>query len=219
MTLRDYFHKEKRFIVTSVILLLCIAIFLMFPAKSVFEGIVISIIAFIILPILHVKLVLKENLAQWGLGKGQWNIRIFMTIIISFLAACGLFLLVHLTTDFSAQYAGLLPAMIFDQFRFFLLFNVTIVLFSVILYEIFFRGFVLHLFTDRVGWWAVIVQFLVMTIVLMIGFDDRFLLDVPYILVSLFAGVVAYVTRSVWYAIPFSFLIIILFNSFIIMTQ
>jgi len=219
MTLRNYFYTEKRFIVTSAILLLCIGIYLMFPARSIFEGFVISIVALIIIPILHVKLVLKENLEQWRLGKGHWNPRILMTITVSFLTACGLFSLIHFTTDFSAQYAGLLPAKIFDQFGSFLLFNMTIVLFSVFLYEIFFRGFVLSLFSERIGWWSVIVQFLAVTIVLIIGFDNRFFLDVPYILIAPFAGVVAYITRSVWYTIPFSFLTIILFNSIIIMTQ
>ena len=219
MSLRNYFFTEKRFIVTSAVLFLCAAIFLLFPANNIFEGFVISIVALIIIPILHIKLVLKEDLSQWGLGKGQWNSRILMTIFICFLAVCGLFILLNYTTDFALRYGGLLPARLFDDFGAFLLFNVTIVLLSVILYEIFFRGFVLSLFSDRIGWWAVVVQFLAITIFFAIGFDDRFLLDIPYILISLFAGVVAYVTRSVWYAIPFSFLAIILFNSFIISTQ
>lgn len=178
-----------------------------------------SIVALIIIPLLHIKIVLKEKFSLWGFGKGRWNSRIFITILLSFIVACCVFGFLHFTTDFSARYAGLLPAKIFDDFGAFLLFNLTIVLLSVILYEIFFRGFVLNLFSDRIGWWAVIVQFLAIALFLIIGFDDRFLLDVPYIITAFFAGVVGYITRSVWYTISFSFLTIILFNSFIILTQ
>lgn len=219
MSLSNYFFTEKRFIVTSAVLLLCAAIFLLFPANNIFEGFVISTVALIIIPILHIKLVLKEDLSQWGLGKGQWNARILMTIFICFLAACGLFALLNYTTDFALRYGGLLPVKLFDDFGAFLLFTMTIVLLSVILYEIFFRGFVLSLFSDRIGWWAVVVQFLIMTIVLFLSYSDQFLLDIPYLLIAFFAGIVGYVTRSVWYTIPFSLLLIILLNTYIISTQ
>lgn len=219
MALKEYFFREKHFIVTSGVLLICIAIFLAFPAGHIVQGITLSAAAFIITPILLIKIVLKEPLSDWGLGKGEINARILMTIGLSFITVVGIFLLIHITTDFSANYAGLLPTTLFDEFSKFLLFQITIVLLYVILYEIFFRGFVLNLFAIKVGWWSVLVQFLIMTLVIFYGYDDQFLLNIPYLLVSLFAGVVAYITRSVYYSILFSFLLLTLFNSFIILTQ
>lgn len=216
MTFSNYFYKQKHFIVTSSVLLLCIAIFLAFPVNYAFQGITLSAVALIITPILYIKIVLKESLAEWGFGKGEFNLHIMMTIIISFIAAISLFFLIHTTTDFSAHYSDLLPAAIFDNFRIFLLFHLTFILFFVILYEIFFRGFILNLFSSKVGWWSVIIQFLIMTIVLFLGYSDHFLLDIPYLLIALFAGIVGYVTHSVWYTIPFAFLYIITINTFII---
>lgn len=219
MALREYFFREKRFIVTSGVLLLCIAIFLAFPADHIMQGITLSAVALILTPILFVKIVLKEPLSEWGLGKGEINPRILMTIGISFAAALGVFALIHVTTTFSVRSAGLIAEPILEQFSMFLLYHATVILFSVVLYEIFFRGFVLHLFATKIGWWSVLVQFLIMMIVIFLGFSDQFLLDVPFLIVAPFAGIVSYITRSVWYAIPFSFLVITLFNSFIVLTQ
>ena len=86
----------------------------------------------------------------------------------------------------------------------------------VLIYEFYFRGFILFIFKTKLEFWAILVQALIFLIlVLVIGYSSLFLF-LPYLIFTPFAGFIALKSRSILYSGISQFLIILILDTLIV---
>lgn len=209
----DFFHRNKKTLLTGAMIVFCVGLFVLFPARGIFEEIVKSTFFFFILPALYITLVLKEPLRHWGFFKGTLSRH---TIIFSgalFFAALLLLLLAIAFTDFARSYV--LPLSIQTDFWLFVLYELLFVGLFAALYEFFFRGFVQGAFEQLLGWRAVALQFIVTSCVFAL-LEPSVWQMTPFLLSAIVAGMIKYWTRSLYWAFLASFLLLLLTDVFVI---
>lgn len=159
-----------------------------------FRGVIASILFFLVLPIMYCKIVLKKPLAALGLRRAEWFPAFFWGILT--LGIEGVFMIfLSAYPDFQAAYR--LPDVAERNFLWFVGYEVLIVGGLTLLYEVFFRGLVMRLWLAPLGAWSILVQALVFTgfVALSSGISWEYAL---FLYTSLFAGAVAYFSRSLY---------------------
>lgn len=186
---------NKKSISDGVFIAACLSIYVFFPAADLFQQIAATVFFLVIMPLAYKKLVLKEKIGSLGFGMGDWKKG--LALAAGSLLAVSLLGYLAFEKDFDfSDYK--LPERVVGSFPHFLLYELLVVPFFVLVYEIFFRGFLLFHFSDRIGYWAILLQFLVLLLMLSVqGFSPEFL---PYLAFSPFAGFVSYKSNSIWYS-------------------
>jgi len=209
----DFFHRNKKTLLTSAVIILCVGLFAAFPARGIFEEIVKSATFLFIIPALYITLVLKEPMRHWGFFKGSFPRHTIIFSVALFFAGL-LFLLLALSfTDFARVYA--LPLSVQTNFWLFVLYELLFVGLFAALYEFFFRGFVQGAFEQTLGWRAMLIQFVVV-------FGTFAILEpslwhmIPFLLSAIVAGMIKYWTRSLYWAFTASFLLLLLTDVLVI---
>jgi len=178
----------------------------LFPEKDYFQKLIVSVTFLLAVPALYIKIVLKEDLKNFGLRAENWK----QGIIWIFLSLAGSLLILTLLY----QYAGLaekyyVPQNVIQNFRLFVFYEIVIAGFFLILYEFFFRGFIMFSFLKKWKAVAIILQFSAFLLFLIITKDFNWGFT-NYIIASFFSGVVIYKSRSLLYSYLFSLLFIII---------
>lgn len=176
----------------------------------VFQNFVVSFIFFLAVPLIYSKMVLGEPLKNIGWQSGKMSIGI-LTSIISLVVA-GM-VIVGLAWQFPAFNAGyVFPVQVERSFFWFVLYEVGVVAMIVVLYEVFFRGFIQIFWLRSAGRWAVIVQSIIfISWVLWGGVEWG---QVPLVVFCPFAGYIAYQTQSIKYSFFASWLFLFLNDVF-----
>ena len=193
---------NKKDIVSVLMMVFCLLMIRLFPEENYFQKIIISLVFLLVIPVLYIKIVLKESLKNFGLRIGNWK----QGIAWIMLSLVGSFFVIFLLY----QYAGMaekyyVPQNIIQDFGLFVFYESVLVSFFIALYEFFFRGFVMFSFSEKLGYWAVISQFALFILFLIIMKDFNWTFA-PYITISFFSGVIAYKSRSLLYSFLFSLL-------------
>jgi len=208
------FHR--RFIVTGALVLFSVLFLGLFSQSGkvnpFFQTFLVSITFFLVVPVLYSKIVLEESLKNWGWQEGK----MFLGVLVGMLSvavALGLIFVLTRTTVFSSEYS--FPVTVQTHFGWFLVYELVVVAFTALLYEVFFRGLIQLLWLRSFGLWAVLFQALfVLTLLFLTG--DISWQRVPLILFSPFAGLIAYFSQSIWYSWGASFIFFFLTDIFLL---
>jgi len=197
---------NKKDIISILMMIFCLAMIKLFPEKDYFQKLIVSVTFLLAVPALYIKIVLKEDLKNFGLRAENWK----QGIIWIFLSLAGSLLILTLLY----QYAGLaekyyVPQNVIQNFRLFVFYEIVIAGFFLILYEFFFRGFIMFSFLKKWKAVAIILQFSAFLLFLIITKDFNWGFT-NYIIASFFSGVVIYKSRSLLYSYLFSLLFIII---------
>ena len=202
---------NKQQAVTSIFILFCLAGYVFFPANGYFQYKFVALIFLVALPFLYNNLFLKKE----NILIGDWKknlLYLMIGLFCSFLIMAILFKY----TDIGNHY--LLSILVKTDFKQFLLYEFTGVAFTVTMYELFFRGFVMFYFSTFLGKWAIVIQFLFF-IVLMLFLNLPYWFYVTYLVFNPFAGWIAYKSNSLSYSFFGQlFFIIIIDSTFIALT-
>lgn len=215
----NHFLFDKRFLITGLLVLFSLAFLLFLPANeavnSLFQGMVVSIAFFLVIPFFYCKMVLKEPLKNmgWQEGSGAWGI---LVAVFCILIALSIIFLLSRYTQLQEKY--FFPVSIQTNFVWFMLYEIVLVSFTALLYEVFFRGFIQMLWLKNSGYLAILLQ-----VFLFLGFfflnGDLNWQKLPLILFSPFAGIIAYTSRSLWYSWAASWIFFFLTDVFLLIQK
>lgn len=193
--------KYRRFVVTGLLVLFSLGFLGFFSANDrlspVFQGMIVGLAFFLVIPLLYSKIVLRESLKNLGLQRGNFGAGVFASIVSIVLAMTLVVMLALTFSVFREQYS--FPTLVETSFVWFVLYELILVPFMLVLYEVFFRGLVELLWLKGFGLWSVFIQ-----AGLFFGFS--FLSQeiswqrAPLIIFCPLAGYIAYRSQSLWYS-------------------
>ncbi len=209
MKIRKFEKKDLELLVVLAVVFVAMLLFAIFPYKDLFQEIVVSLVFLLIIPIAFIKLVLKRNLREFGFKAPSKNERAGDLFVAgcSFLIVIMLMFLIVKNTSFKESYY-LASSNIKNNFLYLMAYELLAVNFFILLYEFFFRGFVMFYFAKRIGGYAIIFQFLIFLLFLDVT-NQLNLSFVYYILIAPFAGLIAYRSNSLVYSYLFSIMSVI----------
>src|SRR3989344_407807 len=176
--MRTFSLAEKKFIFTSALILFCLVFFL-------------------VIPLAYCRMVLREPLSNMGWQRGEGIFGFFWPLLSVAIAFAGIFFLTWQFPAFAEAYT--FPVAVETNFLWFVLYELFMVPFIVLIYESFFRGLVQMLWLQALGAWAILVQAALFTGLVYVS--DGFTWEtLPLLVFAPFAGYIAYKTHSLWYA-------------------
>lgn len=190
-------QKEKMIMTT---LFVCITLGLLYglpesgSLDSTLQDIIASSIFLLVLPVIYCKMILKEPLSSIGLREARWLPAFFWGGVM--IVVGGVLLLLLLPVE-GFREAYRLPAFIQKSFKWFVVYEVLVVGGIALLYEVFFRGLVMKLWLGPFGPVAIVLQSALF--IGFIGVSSGFSWQYAVLCyASLFSGVVAYFSRSIY---------------------
>lgn len=199
-------NKRKEVITTCAIIILCLILFIAFPTRGDFQKIASNITFLIFLPILYIKMILKKKLSDFGLQIGDYK----RGLLWGILSLCFVAAFIFVASKFketSKDYHDL-----FYTRAYFILFIVRELALGItfILLDFFFRGFVMLYFASilKEKFLSIGIQFALFTFFILLTAKLNWVSG-SYIFLSIFAGIIAYKSRSILYSSLFLWISII----------
>jgi membrane protease YdiL (CAAX protease family) len=202
----DTLSKHRRFIITGLLVLFSVGFLGFFEesenVSSVVQGFIVSLIFFLVIPALYSKIILGETLGNMGWQRGNAFVGMISGVACVGLGTIASVLLIKMS-PFQEYYR--LPALAEYDFFWFVLYEVVLVSIVVFFYEVFFRGFIQLSWLRDLGIGAVVVQtvFFLAFFYLSGSFTWQY---APIIVFAPLSGVIAYMSRSIWYSLIASWL-------------
>jgi membrane protease YdiL (CAAX protease family) len=212
--------RDKRFVLTGLLALVSL-LFLGFFRESdrvspVLQGYIVGLVFFLVVPLIYCKMILKEPLSALGFEKGK-ALPGFFWGLVGIAAASGVLLALDRFTGLLSGYR--FPASVERSFVGFILYETIVVVLTVLMYEVFFRGLVMRIWLGPViGFPAVLVQAVLFGALLFSG-GSLEPAQAPFLLASLFSGLTVYFSRSLWYGLLVSWAIVFLSDIFVLITR
>jgi hypothetical protein len=204
-------HQNKELLVTSIVIFLCLFLSLFFPTTNAFQSASRSIFFLIILPILYIKLILKNDLAAWGWNLNDRKNGVALATVAFFSGLIIFYLLIRFF-GFSSHYA--INPILKNSFILFSLYELVFLNILFFTQEVFFKSFVLFSF-KQLGSWTVLIQSA--TYLLLLEFSKSISWQTaPFIFISVAGGWITLKTRSFAYSYIFGLLFIIILDAYII---
>ncbi|MDH4330716.1 MAG: hypothetical protein OEV93_04155 [Candidatus Moranbacteria bacterium] len=198
--------NKKELFVTSAAMLACLVLFYSFPTKGSFQEIMSSLTFLFLVPILYIKLILKKNVSDFGLGMGDYK-KGFLWGAISLVFVALFILLLSRFENVSKDYRDL-----FYVSKYFDLFVMREISFGIafVLVDFFFRGFVMFYFQNifQKKYFAIFLQFVMFLALLLLSGKLNWSFATQALL-SLSAGIIAFNSKSILYSSFFSWISII----------
>lgn len=190
---------NKRFVITGLLVLFSVG-FLGFFEESesvapAVQAFIVSLVFFLAIPVLYSKIILGEPLGNMGWQRGS-----AFAGAVSGAACVGLATVVSVLlikmSPFGEQYR--MPGLAETDFFWFVLYEVILVSLVTFLYEAFFRGFIQLSWLRDFGVMAVVAQtaFFFAFFYLSGSFTWQY---APILLFAPLSGIIAHVSRSIWY--------------------
>ena len=207
------FLTEWKEVLTGFFLALaCLGLFISFPSKGSVEDFSRLLFFLLIIPALYIKLILKKNFRGFGLifrTTRKNTLWLAEMLVSSFLIA---YLLIRFTS-FKDGY--ILPDYVLVNFWWFLVYELAFVNFWLFIHESFYRGFIFFTLAEKFGFLAIpaAASFFVIFLLLTKAFSWTM---VPYIIISLTGGWLAYKTRSFVYSYLMGLSFIIILDAYLI---
>ncbi len=209
---QSFFHSNQELLVSFAVALLCLFSSVVFPAQNSAQNITKNVFFLILLPMAYIKIILQKDLADfgWNLKNQPATLRWGIALIIFTLA---IFYLSINHTQFKTGYV--LADYIKNNFWLFLVHELIIVNFIIFIYSYFFQGFLLAILREKFRHWAIALQAGIFFAVLF--FTQAFSWQtMPFILLSITGGMLAYKTKSFFYSYCAGILVIIILDGYII---
>lgn len=210
---------DRQFIVTGLLVLFSV-FFLGFFNQSekvnpIFQTLLVSVMFLLVVPAFYCKIVLRQSLKNLGWQEGRmfWGV---LASMVAIAVALGIMFFLVRTTPFVEEYA--FPVNVEMHFGWFVFYELVLVTIVAFLYEFFFRGLVQMLWLRSFGILAPILQALFFVGLLFLA-DDISWQRAPALVFSLFAGTIAYVSRSIWYSFGASWIFFFLTDVFLLVMR
>jgi hypothetical protein len=212
--------KNRRFVVTGLLALFSL-LFLGFFSENerlnpAFQGLVVSTVFFLVIPLLYSKMVLREPLKNIGLQKGNFwegiltglgSVALAMTVVIA---------LAFTVPVFRGQYA--FPALVETSFLWFVFYELVLIPSVIIFYEVFFRGLIELVWLKDLGLRAVFIQAAFFLGFLYLSHDISWQ-RLPLLIFCPLAGLIAYRSGSLWYSFAASWVFLFLTDIFFLILR
>lgn len=192
--------------------LACIFLARVFPAEKLLQDTLVVMAFFLVIPLLYSKIITKKTLGELGLRLGNWKMGLMLAGAGLLLSASVSYLLVAYS-DFSSRYY--LAQWVKGGFWSFVLYEVLIVSYFILLYEFFFRGFIMLGILKKMGAGAVILQVAFFGLFLALANSLDWGVS-PYIIAALVGGTIAYKTKSIAYSAAYAWLFIVITDALVI---
>jgi membrane protease YdiL (CAAX protease family) len=205
----EFFKKNKNLIAISFFIIVCLFLYKIFPTNGNFQNAFIEVIFLFLLPLLYYKVILGKKSKDFGFIIGDWKKGLFWSLLGIIVT---LFLMYIFYNNFNIKSQYIIPTQYSLNFWNFIFYEFIIVFFSVFIFEFFFRAFILYNFIPYLKSWTILLQFIIFLFFLYI--TGSFLWAfAPYIIFSLFAGISAYKSNSIFYSLIAQFILIILIDT------
>lgn len=205
--------KKKEFIISTIFIIISLIVYGFFPVNGIFQQVLTMLIFFVILPWTFNKFVLKKHKSKillYRVGNIKDGI---LWSLISILSVFIIFILLQYSYLFFNNYS--VPVFIVNDFMKFILYEFFVVGPFVLVYEFYFRGFLMGLFEIEFKSLSVILQAIIFgVLVWFIG--GQFVQYVPYLVFAPFGGWIALKSNSLIYSAASQFIIILCLNAIII---
>lgn len=204
--------KTKEFVITLFFVVIILITYRLFPAQDPFQNLVIMAVFLGIIPVLFNNIFLKRKLSNVGFSFGNWQQGLLWSVVCLIVAGALFYVPVHFLF-FYKHYT--LPPEIINNFKNFVLYELSYVLPVVFLYDIFYRGFIILTLGRRIFYWAIVVQAILFYI--LVATNKSFIWGlVPYLISAPLAGIVVYKSRSILYSTVMQFFFIVMVNTYLI---
>lgn len=204
------FSRHNRFIITGLLVLFSLGFLALVPESDrvspVFQGFVLSVVFFLVIPLLYTKIVLKESLKNIGWQKGNAVPGTVAAVACVAVALMIVFILIRFS-PIREEYV--FPALVEGSFFWFVLYELVLVSFVAFLYEVFFRGLVQLLWFRDLGWRAALIQAGLFAAFFFLSGNISWQ-QAPLLAFAPFAGLVARYSRSIWYSLAASWFFLLL---------
>lgn len=191
----------------------CLLGYVFFPTENLFQYKLSPIFFLIIVPFLFGKYFLKKETILARINTDNWK-KGLLLIIISVFCSLVIALLLFKYTDLLKHY--LLSPSVKNSFGKFFLYELTGVAFTVAIYELFFRGFVMFYYSPIVKRYSIVIQAVFFLFLLLLFFDLPYWFFITYIIFTPFAGWIAYESKSLVYSYFGQLFFIIFFDAIFI---
>lgn len=208
----SFFSANQELLVSFAVAMLCLFLSMVFPAQNSAQEITKNIFFLVLLPAAYIKIILKKNLSDFGWNLKNQTVALWWGIgIIIFTLA--IFYLMLKYTQFKASYV--MDDYIKNNFWLFLVRELVVVNFIVLIYSYFFQGFLLTVFREKFQHWAIALQTGIFFAILF--FTQTLSWQIaPFILLSITGGLLAYKTKSFFYSYFAGIFAIIILDGYII---
>lgn len=211
-----FLSPKKQFVATGLMVLGALLSYYYFPfdekLNDTVQALVSGVVFFLLLPILYVRLILKEPVSMLGF-RGSDRRFGFISVPLTVIPVLSIFYL--LVRQYPVEEGYFIPSLAMGSFPIFLLYEILFVGTIAFLYEVFFRGFVQLLWLRGAGLFGVFIQaaIAVVFVALLGGLTWQ---ELPMVLAALFSGFVAFYTGSIWYSWAASWLILFLSETYLL---
>lgn len=207
-----FFAKNQKGWITIIIAVICLALFVFFPTSNLFQRLMVAIAFFLITPILYIKIILKENLEDYGIRFKFNNYDLSLSAIFTLVLISLLYVIIKhtgLLADF------LSPQSIAHDFKIFILYEIFAVGFFTLIFEFFFRGFIAIGVGKFIKYWSILFQFLFIIMLVLATHGQEWTI-ILYAMSAPFSGFMAYKSKSIVYSFAVSYLFILLADTLLI---
>lgn len=208
--------KDKEFLATSGIAMICLVLSIIFPVGNGIEGLTRLLFFFLVIPVFFIKFILKKKVSEFGLNLKNRKVGIFWGVLMLVVSLAAIYILIEYT-GFIGKYK--ISPLIVGSFTFFLVNMLIFANLTLFLQEFFFRGFALSFLKKRIGVLSILVQSCVYFIAALIiygGFSSNLWQIAPPMILSISGGITAYKSNSMVYSWASGLIFLILFSAYAI---
>lgn len=184
-------------ITTLIFIFLNLSAFKLLPANGGSQEIIVLIVFFLITPFIYSKFILKNKPYLFGLQIGDPKKGLILSLVSLGISLLFIYLLFNYF-GFVDKY--IIPQGVGKNFQYFVYYELVIVLFLSLVYEVFFRGFLINHLGSSLGRGVIVFQWIIFLILIALNSQFSWSL-VPYIIFFPFAGWIAYESRSLLYSL------------------
>lgn len=212
MAMAKIIYTNRELIIASFVAVACLALSAFFPAEGKYQNFLALAVFLVLIPVLYVKTILKRSLSEFGIQVGDWKKGIILAAASLALSLLFFYILLN--------YSGFLKTQNFikglrSDFGEFAFYEVFFVGSLTVVFELFFRGFVMHSLMPKFGKWAIALQGAVF-LAYLLATGSLELGSAYFILASFFSGWIVFESRSLIYSFAFSWIFILIADAIVI---
>lgn len=204
--------KTREFIITMIFIVISLGLYIIFPAKDIFQQLMGTIVFLVLLPFIFIKYILKNPDSVIGFKVGEHKKGLLYSGA-SLIACFLIFAVQSYFYNFLNKYA--VPSFIVGNFFKFTAYELFLILPIVVIFDFYFRGFIMGIFSKKIGYWSILFQSIVFFLFLLFS-GSNLIQFAPYLIFSIFGGWIAFKSRSLIYSTAAQFILIFVLNVIII---
>ncbi len=208
----------RRFLITFLLVIFSL-LFLFFFSESetvspILQQFIVSIVFFLIIPLVYSRIVMKEPWENIGFQKGYFWTGLFLGILSVLFTFSIFWWTINFFPSFKESYV--LPGIVQVSFWWFVFYELIVVSILLMLYEVFFRGLIQFFWLKDFGMWAILIQTLFFVL---FSINDISWQRFPLLLFCPFAGLIVYFSKSLWYSFVASWMFLFLVDIFFLISH